>query len=277
MTPEIDIILATYNGEKYLNQQIDSIINQTTQNWQILIRDDGSTDNTLNILNTYIAKYPDKIKLIKDENGNLGPAHNFEALLNSSKSQYIMFCDQDDFWLPNKIEITIKAMQDAEQSYSDLPILVHTDLILADETLKPVFKSFWEVLKVSPEKDFALDKLIYRNTITGSAIMINKKAKDLVLPFPPQVRLHDWWMAVNIAKKGKIINIPVATVLYRQHSKNVIGTRKFRKFSIFPQRLFSGIRNLFNDYRLVKTVCPSANLFTLLITNIRLFIARRFS
>ncbi|MHB9334492.1 glycosyltransferase, partial [Fusobacterium polymorphum] len=103
MNPKIEILMATYNGEKYVGEQIDSIIHQTYKNWKLLIRDDNSTDKTLEILKEY-EKKDKRIKIIEDKKGNLGFVKNFEELLNNSKEDWVMFSDQDDYWLENKIE-----------------------------------------------------------------------------------------------------------------------------------------------------------------------------
>lgn len=272
----IDILLATYNGEKYLNQQIDSIIAQTHKNWQLLIRDDLSSDNTVKTIKNYTCKYPDKIRLIEDNKGHLGLAQNFGALLESAQSEFIMFCDQDDVWLPNKIELTLNAMKAAEQNCPNKPILVHTDLKVVDETLNPVAESFWKLHRISPESDCRLKKIIYRNIVTGCTVMINKKAKEISMPFPPEVNIHDWWIALNAAKYGKIIHIATPTVLYRQHAANIIGAKKYNKLSVvFSSKTINDIKRLFSDYRLTKKVCPSASFIVLLLTNIRLTITRR--
>src|SRR4030043_545994 len=190
----IDILLTTYNGEKYLSQQIDSIIAQPCKDWQLLVRDDLSTDNTVNIIKNHTRRYPDKIRLIED-NKHLGLVRNFEALLKSAQSEYIMFCDQDDVWLPNKVELTLNAMKEAEQTWPNTPLLVHTDLKVVDETLTPITESFWRLHGISPESDCRLKKIIYRNIVTGCTAMINKKAKEISMPFPPEANIHDWWIA----------------------------------------------------------------------------------
>ncbi|HAL45300.1 MAG: hypothetical protein A2Y12_06460 [Planctomycetes bacterium GWF2_42_9] len=276
MKPEIDIILTTYNGERFLNQQLDSILNQSSKGWKLVIRDDNSTDNTKTIIKNYAGKYPDKIKLIEDNKGNLGLVRNFETLLKSSQSEYIMFCDQDDVWLPYKIELTFNAMQSAKNQYSDSPILIYTDLKIVDEELKTIADSFWKFHKISPQIDGQLNKIIYRNIVTGCTIMINKKLKDISMPFPPEVRLHDWWLAINAAKNGKLKFVPQQTILYRQHSKNVIGGKKHRNLlSVFSSKTMTGFKNLLNDYKMAKKICPSANLFKLILNNIRWAVLRR--
>jgi glycosyltransferase involved in cell wall biosynthesis len=273
----IEILLAAYNGEKFIHQQIDSILAQTYQDWQLLIRDDQSTDNTINIIKEYVNRYSDKIRLIEDKWGHSGLARNFELLLKSSNTEYVMFCDQDDIWLPDKIELTFNAMKTAENQNPDMPVLVHTDLKVVDEQLNPVADSFWKFHKISPQTDGQLNKIIYRNIVTGCTVMINKKLKDIAMPFPPQVRLHDWWFSVNAAKNGKIINLFDQTILYRQHSKNVVGGEKKHRTTsaVFSKNTFTGLKNLAGDYHLIKKICPSANLFTLLLNNIRWAVLRR--
>ena len=136
---QIDILLATYNGESYLSSQLDSIINQSCDNWKILIRDDGSKDRTLEIIEWYTKKYNNQIFLIEDEKKNLGVCGNFSELLNHSHADYAMFCDQDDIWFKNKIKITFQKMKEMENTYgSDCPILVHTDLMVVDKNLEKI-------------------------------------------------------------------------------------------------------------------------------------------
>lgn len=275
----IDILLATYNGEKYLNQQIDSIITQTYKDWRLLIRDDFSTDNTVNIIKNYTCKYPDKIRLIEDNKGHLGLAQNFGALLELALSEYIMFCDQDDIWLPNKIELTLNTMKAAGQTWPNTPLLVHTDLKVVDETLVPIAESFWKLHRISPESDCQLKKIIYRNIVTGCTVMINKKAKEISMPFPPEVSIHDWWIALNVVKYGKILHMAMPTVLYRQHIANLIGAKKSLKEDtlLLPQKFIHARRFLLSDYRMAKKIAPDISLVQWLLKNIALSFGRRFS
>jgi len=275
----IDILLATYNGEKYLSPQIDSIITQTYKDWQLLIRDDLSTDNTVNIIKNYTCKYPDKIRLIEDNKGHLGLVQNFGALLELALSEYIMFCDQDDIWLPNKIELTLNTMKAAGQTWPNTPLLVHTDLKVVDEMLKPIAESFWKLHRISPESDCQLKKIIYRNIVTGCTVMINKKAKEISMPFPPEARIHDWWIALNVVKYGKIIHIAMPTVLYRQHIANLIGAKKSLKEDILllPQKFIRAKRFLLSDYRMAKKIAPDIGLAQWLLKNIAISFGRRFS
>ena len=139
----VDILMATYNGELYLEEQIKSIIKQSYKNWILYIRDDGSKDNTLKIINRYTYKYPDKIKLIADDRGNLGSNMNFKELMQYSKNEYCMFCDQDDVWLEDKIKLSLDKIKKLENKYGkNTPILVHTDLKVVNEKLDEISESF---------------------------------------------------------------------------------------------------------------------------------------
>lgn len=115
----VDILMATYNGEKYISEQLESIIGQDFKDWKLFIRDDGSKDNTIHIIDNYMKKFPDKIELIDNYNRNLGVKLNFGELMKRSKNQYCMFSDQDDVWLPNKISITLNKMKELEKVYDN--------------------------------------------------------------------------------------------------------------------------------------------------------------
>jgi len=144
--PKIVILMSTYNGARFLKDQIESLFLQTYTNWLLLVRDDGSTDNTVNILDNY-CKMDERIVLNKNKTGNLGPKNSFSYLVGQARKytdiNYFMFCDQDDVWLPSKIELTLKHMLTAETQYSSTkPILLHTDLIVTDEKLAIIYPSF---------------------------------------------------------------------------------------------------------------------------------------
>ncbi|MBN2457195.1 MAG: glycosyltransferase family 2 protein [Sedimentisphaerales bacterium] len=273
---KISILLATYNGEKYLSQQIDSILTQSNQNLQLLIRDDGSTDQTVKIIEDYAAKHTDKIELIKDDSGHLGLTENFARLLEHAKSSYIMFCDQDDVWLPNKIEITLNLMKSAEAIYPDKPILVHTDLKIVDSNLKPIAESMWFHQRINPIISNSLYKIMAKNIVTGCTMMINKKARDICLPVPSVARVHDWWIAINVEKYGKIVSLSLPTVLYRQHRTNIIGTKSTEKLLIenIWGKIFHLKERLSNHFKMVKKIYPKVSLTWLLINMIRIKIAR---
>lgn len=221
----IDILLSTYNGARYLHEQIDSIINQSFTDWHLLIRDDGSTDNTVVIVDDYCQKYPRKIKKITDTFGNVDVIRSFEILLENSTADYIMFCDQDDFWLPNKIELSFNKIKQMENQYGlDIPLLVHTNLKVVDENRNLICDSFWKYSALKPE---ILDKNIYYlsicNCVTGCTVLINKKAKEISLPFIAPIEMHDVWIALHVKKYGEIDYLYIPTIEYRQHAANILG------------------------------------------------------
>lgn len=225
----INIILSTYNSSEYLNEQIDSILSQkNSHKWKLIIRDDHSEDSTLNIVNNYCHKYPDKVFLLENKSKNIGTVLSFSYLLRYSKENYTFFCDQDDFWLPLKIEICLSKMQEMEKKYGQqTPILIHTDLQVVDQNLNLINSSFWKHQNLDPNPSQLLPRLLVQNFVTGCTMMINKPLKDLITPIPSEAIMHDWWIALTAATLGQIAYIPEATVLYRQHQQNSIGARQW--------------------------------------------------
>jgi glycosyltransferase involved in cell wall biosynthesis len=235
----VDILLSTYNGEEFLTQQIDSIISQTCQNWTLFIRDDGSKDGTVPIINRYMQKYPAKIKLVEADISSLGINESILRLLKFAKSDYIMFCDQDDVWLPNKIEITFEKIEDMESQFGKkMPILVHSDLKVCDKNLNTIMESFWRYQYLNPDKGVAFNRLLVQNVVTGLSIMINKNLKQLIHSIPKNTISYDWWIALVAAAFGKIDYISSPTAFYRQHENNTIGAKKWELVSAAKAFLF---------------------------------------
>ncbi len=226
----INIILPTYNGYKYLDEQINSIlVQQTKSKWKLLIRDDYSDYLTQNIICSYQQKYSSKISIVNNfSNKNLGVTSSFLHLINSASADQIMFCDQDDVWLPDKIEITYQKMLKAEEEYGkSTPILIHTDLQVVDRNLNLINSSFWNYQNLDPCPSQLLPRLLVQNFVTGCTMMINKPLKDLISSIPEEAIMHDWWIALVAATQGKIVHIPQPTVLYRQHQSNSIGAKQW--------------------------------------------------
>ena len=262
----IDILLSTYNGEKYLYAQIVSIQKQTMQNWRLLVRDDGSTDNTIDILESF-ALTDKRILFLKDNKGNLGVVRSFEQLLYYSTANYIMFVDQDDVWLPNKIEHTLQAILKMETKEPDKSLLVFTDVFVVDSELKKISSSFIkrEGYDVSVVTD--VNRLAVSNCIMGCTVMINSIAKQFVLPFSKYTLMHDWWIGLIIAKYGKVTYLDEPTSLYRQHANNQVGSGKIT-FLYYLKRLchLNAFFEVNYKYiRMIKDLPFKVNLFTLLV------------
>ena len=147
---QVDILLATYNAQRYIKEQLDSILNQSFSDWNLIVYDDGSNDDTLSIINTYVDRYPEKIKFISNNNRFGSALGSFSFLLTVSNSQYTMFCDQDDVWDKDKIEKTLKKMKELENAFGDIPLLVHTDLEVVNEDLQTIDKSFFHYEQITP-------------------------------------------------------------------------------------------------------------------------------
>lgn len=225
---KIIILLSTYNGSQYLPELLASLEVQSNQNWKLLVRDDGSTDKTIQIIESFQLHYPNKIRLIRDHGANLGCSKSFMKLLEYADSEYIMFCDQDDVWLSDKIEKSLAKIQELEYYYdSDTPLLVFTDMKIADRDLNIIHDSFWHYQRLDSDITKDWKKLLAQNVITGCTIIMNQAAKKVSLPFALEEMLHDHWIGVNVAKYGKIDYIDAPTLLYRQHCANVEGAHSF--------------------------------------------------
>jgi glycosyltransferase involved in cell wall biosynthesis len=227
-TPTVDILLATYNGSNYLDDQLNSIVSQSFTNWNLLVRDDGSSDNSTNIVQRYQMSHRNKIHIIQTGDKSLGACQNFDRLLEYSSADYVMFCDQDDVWLANKIELTFNEIQRLEKIYSkNTPILVHTNLIVTDANLSVISDSFWKYQNLNPELGSTFSRLLMQNVVTGNTIMINHSAKESAIPIPKEAIMHDWWFALVVAAFGKLKHIEHSTIYYRQHAHNETGAKKW--------------------------------------------------
>lgn len=226
----IAILLSTYNGEKYIREQIDSLLNQTIENWFLVVRDDGSSDKTVEILKGYSSTYPTKIYIDESVCENLGAGKSFMHLLEISIADYYMFCDQDDVWKPNKICNTLKKMQTMEREYGlSMPIGVFTDLEVVDENLNLLMPSLWKGDNRHPEyvRNF-YKQWTNRHATYGCTMMINKSAKQIVLPYNQFEGIqggHDNWIEYILIKKGIFDYIDECSILYRQHRNNAAGVR----------------------------------------------------
>ena len=236
MNHKIAILLATYNGAKYIREQLDSLFQQSCGNFHLYIRDDGSKDDTLKIVEEYRQKFSDRITVLEDSQKHKGAAKSFMTLLQEVDSDYYMFCDQDDIWLPEKIEKTLAQMKEIETEYAKkgtaakkVPILVATDLGVVDEQLNLLSESFNKDLKIDIFRKHP-ELICVRHVVTGCTMMFNRAAKLAALPMSPRATMHDEWVALCVHFKGGVISIlDDATILYRQHTSNTLGAEQARK------------------------------------------------
>lgn len=221
---KIDVLLATYNGEEYLIELLESILNQTYKNIRLVICDDSSTDETTTILEKY-QKKDNRIVLYKNKK-NVGSDKTFEYLLTKVESDYFMFADQDDVWNEDKIELTYTKLMEEKAD------LVFTDLEVVDEKLNTISNSFNKLkkyerkIKKCIENGYDLE--ILYNTITGCTILSKKNWIKEVIPMPENSNiLHDYWVGLVISLKGKIAYLNKTTIKYRQHINNQVGTSRY--------------------------------------------------
>jgi hypothetical protein len=233
----VAILLATYNGEKYLDEQLRSLLGQTCGNFSIVIRDDHSFDRTPEIIARWAAAHPDRITVVCDDRGNLGSRGNFARLLEVCDAPYFAFCDQDDVWLPNKVDLLLHEIEALEARFgAATPILVHSDVRLVDRELHEIAPSFFQYLHADLKKGRRLDHLIFNNIVTGCALMGNRSLLELARPIPAGVLVHDWWLALIASSCGILRTLPEKTVLYRQHDANLIGAGRQQQRSLWAAR-----------------------------------------
>lgn len=225
----ITILLAAYNGERFITEQIESLLSQTVQDFKLYITDDKSTDATWEMLSDLAEKNPDKIAIYQNEINSGGAKYNFLKMMSEHSDDYVMLCDQDDVWLPDKIEKTIKKMCEMEKKYgAETPLLVYTDLKIVDENLKTISPSYKAAMNANFSKT-SLRNLISQTTLAGCAAMYNRALSNMLTDTPSFIVMHDWWIMLVASAFGKIDHIDEQTVLYRQHGSNDVGAKDVRK------------------------------------------------
>lgn len=228
MTPPICIVMATYNGAPYLSQQIASIQAQSHDCWRLLIRDDGSTDDSLSILARFASADSRITILDSGPVSGLGPSLNFSAALEEAlktDSNVFFLSDQDDVWETSKLSTQSGLFPD--RGAENTSRLVHSDLAVVDEELNSVHRSLIEHMALIPSPDAPLNYLLTRNFVTGCASACNRRLLEKALPVARSAIMHDWWLALVAAATGQIEYLNKPLVQYRQHGANSIGAKGF--------------------------------------------------
>ena len=252
---EIAILLATFNGEKYLSDFLDSLLKQNQQGFCCYIHDDGSKDHTMEIVETYQKKHPGKFVIL--EGASTGSAsNNFMYLASKVEEQYIMFADQDDIWLPDKIQKTFEAMKKFEKK--GIPLVVHTDLRVVNSKLQTISPSYYTLERRDPRAN-ELNQLLTKNTAAGCTMMINRPLINLGLMHRilMEKTLHDWGYMLLARIYGEIVFLNEPTILYRQHENNAVGARNKSGFRYKAEQclcLFRGdkIKHVKNSIKIEK-------------------------
>ena len=240
---KVSVALAAYNGEKYLREQLDSILNQDFKDFTLYISDDGSSDGTLKILDEYAAK-DSRVKLFPKHEPNESACRHFLYMLENIQSDLYLFCDQDDVWTGNHIGSFVEKYKALSDDEKNLPVLIHSDLKIVDSSLNEISPSLFEYshLPKNPDRRFYFQL----NNVTGCACMINNELKNYALKNTAmldenlsKVLMHDHFFATIAAEFGKKIFIPESTVLYRQHGTNVCGAGEGWNLKSFIKKVFS--------------------------------------
>lgn len=224
----LTILLSCYNGERYLPEQLDSLLRQTFRDFKIVILDDGSADRTPEILQEYWKNYPDIITVETLPHNSGGAKYGFWELMSSQRDDYLMLCDQDDVWLPDKVERTLGRMRELERQFGRrMPLAVHTDLMVVDAKLRLLSPSYQQWADI----DFSRTDFRYQLThavMTGCTVLYNRALAEYFTERPRFFVMHDWWVMLAASAFGQVGQLPEPTVLYRQHQGNAVGAKNVR-------------------------------------------------
>ena len=211
----VSIAMATYNGKKFLKEQLDSIYGQTYENLEVIVTDDCSTDGTLEILDEYSKKFG--LKYFANEK-NVGPIKNFEKVMSLCNGRYIALADQDDIWFPEKIETLVNNIG----SYS----LICSDAHLIDQNGNTIAKSFMKHSGIPARSGKPFNILLYNNFVTGCTTLLKKELLQKALPIPKKDIFHDWWLALVSLKMDGIKYLDIPLIYFRQHTGSFTGAFK---------------------------------------------------
>lgn len=231
----ISVCIATYNGERFIREQIDSILRQLSSDDEIIVSDDGSTDNTISIINSIDDK---RIRVIEGPRKQ-SPTSNFECALKASKGDFIFMSDQDDVWKPNKVNICMEWLQRYDCVVSDAEV--------TDSSLNPLYPSLYAIMQV---KQGRIYNTIWKNGYTGCCMAFRRNVLEASLPFPKDIPMHDIWIGNVAAYKYNVKFIPDTLIYFRRHEDTTSCNGKGSKYSIWQQMKFrwSVIKNIANLY-----------------------------
>ena len=240
----VHIMLAAYNGDKYIREQIDSIISQTYKEWKLFISDDSNTDDLRKIICDYVDKYSEKIILLPRRKAENGAKGNFAYLFKSvGKADYYAFCDQDDIWTENKLECLVNALR---KRNSKKPLLIYHDLELIDSQKNIISNDFAEYTGVKLKEKNAFQQLLMYNCIPGCSMVFNNALKKMVGSIPIECIMHDWWLVLATkCFNGEIIHEKKILGSYRQHGNNEIG-------AVEKESKISSIKRCFRFWKMKK-------------------------
>lgn len=249
-TVSTEVVMATHNGASFLREQMNSVLMQKGEPFCVLVGDDQSEDDTLDILTAYAFDHPSRVRILASSEVKGGAKGNFSRIVSQSTAPYIAFCDQDDVWHEDKLHSSLKEMQRLEALHPGKPVLVHSDLEVVDEQLNPIAASFFDYQRLPRQQASLLDQLV-KNNVTGCTMLINRRALQIALPIPEDAIMHDWWIACRVLQsEGAIGFIDKPLVKYRQHNANTIGAHNRDVFHIIKKMI--NIFSVISAYRAIE-------------------------
>ncbi|MBN1757373.1 MAG: glycosyltransferase [Chitinispirillaceae bacterium] len=226
----VEILLPTYNGGRYITGLLESLCNQTYSDFTLITRDDGSSDDTIDRMNSFSSHL--KISRIENtDRTNLGAVKSFELLITRSSAELLFFCDQDDLWNPDKIERIVRLYEKKKAHSGSGSLLLFSDLSLVDENDTPAGDSFCEVNSVNTACIDDPYYLVFKNPSPGCAMAVSRSLATAALPFVQETFMHDWWVIIHAALTGEVVFLNDKLVRYRVHSGNTLGVTPDRQRS----------------------------------------------
>ena len=242
----VEILLACYNGALYVREQLDSILAQTDERWHLTVSDDGSTDGTPEILDEYVRRYPERISRVHSGKRFGGARDHFFWMIGQCDADYMMTCDQDDRWYPQRNAVMMKRLLEAERQYgADVPLLVFSDQTPTDGQLNPIAPSLMRYQN-QYFAEFDYRSILMQNVVTGGAMAFNRALAAFAMRCADGARtiMHDWWMAAVAARFGHVLYIDEPLSDYRQHGHNSVGAKRVDSASYVGEKLsaLDGVR-----------------------------------
>lgn len=243
MAERLEILLAVYNGERYLREQLESILRQSDGSWHLTLSDDGSTDRSAQIIEEYAGRYPEKITAHRSGRRFGNARDHFFYLMGRCRADYMLFCDQDDVWYPDKVQRMRAALRGAEGQYGPkTPILAFSDQVPTDAGLRPLAASLMRYQGQYFES-FDYRSILMQNVVTGGAMGVNRALAELAGDAPADAIMHDWWLAATAARFGHIAYIDAPLGVYRQHDGNAVGAKDVGSAGYIARKL-SGLKGV---------------------------------
>lgn len=224
-TSAVDIVLPCYNAGVWIDGFVNGLLRLDMPSWRLIARDDGSSDDTLSVLQRWRTELGDRMLLVDSSAGNLGVIGNYNAVLASTSADWVLSADPDDVWLPNHVALVLEALR-----HEHTPVAVATDAVVVNEDLSFVAPSFWRWSHNVPHARARLPRMSMESPALGSTMAVNRALLDMALPIAPDAAYQDWWLVLVATAFGKLITLSDATILYRRHEQSI--TRNPFAFSL---------------------------------------------